>query len=497
MVPLYIRYLGTESYGLIGFFVTIQILLQLLDLGLSSTLNREVVRHKASGDMQEARNLLHSLAVVYWVMAIVIALIMFTLAPYIAKYWLHPESLSQSTVINALILMGLTVACRFPGGLYSGALMGLQKIALLSSYTSIVATISSLGVICVLAFISQTIEAFFIWQASVGIVSVIVLRFITWREMNDIDKGSEFSRDSLMKIWRFSAGMATLAAAGVVLIQIDKILLSNLLSLEDFGKYSLAWVLASSLYVILFPIFNVIYPRFTSLVAKGDTEVLMHLYRLLTCLLTSILFPLAVLVGVFAEDILYVWTTNETLAREVAPILRLLLIGSAINGVMIFPYALQLAYGKIKMSLKICVVLIIITLPMTIFLAQKFGSIGGAYSWVIMNCIYLFWGSFLTHRSMLKKIGIKWLVRDVLMPFIFSILVLSIVGGWVGGLGMSHEINILVGIIIGLIAVLLLLLSAPSVKFFFIDSIKEKDSGFKHFRIGVFFEKFLRRKKSR
>ena len=56
---------------------------------------------------------------------------------------------------------------------------------------------------------------------------------------------------------------------------------------------------------------------------------------------------------------------------------------------------------------------------------------------------------------------------------------------------------ILLGIIIGLIAVLLLLLSAPSVKFFFIDSIKEKDFGFKHFRIGVFFEKFLRRKKSR
>ena len=86
MVPLYIKYLGAESYGLIGFFVTLQILLQLLDLGLSSTLNREVARHKASGDMQEARNLLHSLAVLYWVMAIVIALIVFTLAPYIAKY---------------------------------------------------------------------------------------------------------------------------------------------------------------------------------------------------------------------------------------------------------------------------------------------------------------------------------------------------------------------------------------------------------------------------
>ena len=487
MVPLYIKYLGTESYGLIGFFVTTQILLQILDLGLSSTLNREVARCSATGDMQEARNLLHSLAVVYWVMAVVIALIMFTLAPLVAKYWLQPEHLTESTVVNAITLMGLSIASRWPGGLYGGALMGLQKIALLSAFGSIVATISSFGAICVLAFISPTIEAFFIWQASVGIVSVIALRFITWREMYLGDKRSQFSVDSLIRIWRFSAGMGALAVAAAVLMQIDKVLLSRLLSLEDFGKYSLAWVVASGLYVLLIPIFTVVYPRFTSLVAKEDTAVLMNLYRLITRLLTSILFPLAVLIGVFAEDILYIWTGNKSLAAEVAPIARLLLIGSAINGVMIFPYALQLAYGAIRLSFKICLILIVVTVPMTIFLAQKFGPIGGAYSWVIMNSIYLFMGSFLTYRLMLKEIGLKWLMWDVLLPLVSSILVLSILGGWIRELGMSHIINILIAIFIGLIAVLLLFLSSPSVRRALLDSIKEKDFGLKIFLNRRFF----------
>jgi O-antigen/teichoic acid export membrane protein len=487
MVPFYIKYLGTESYGLIGFFVTSQILLQLLDLGLSSTLNREVAKCSAAGDMREARNLLHTLAVVYWVMAVVIAIIMFLLAPLLAKHWLQPEHLSQSTVINAITLMGFSIACRWPSGLYGGALMGLQKIALLSSFGSIVATISGFGAICILAFISPTIEAFFIWQTSVGFVSVIVLRFITWREMNSIDNPSQFSLDSLVRIWRFSAGMSAIAVAAAVLMQIDKVLLSKLLSLEDFGKYSLAWVIANGLYVLLIPIFNVIYPRFTILVAKGDTKVLMNLYRLVTRLLTSVLFPMAVLAGVFAEDILYIWTGNETLAREVAPVARLLLIGSAINGVMIFPYALQLAYGAIRMSFKICLILIILTVPMTIFLAQKFGTLGGAYSWVIMTSIYLFMGSFLTYRFMLKEIGMKWLMWDVLIPLVSSILVLSILGGWVRELGMSHMINILIAIFIGLIAVLLLFLSSPSVRRALLDSLKEKDFGLKTFLNRRFF----------
>ncbi len=492
MVPLYIKYLGTESYGLIGFFVTTQILLQLLDLGLSSTLNREVARCSTAGDMQEARNLLHTLAVVYWAMAPVIAIIVFLVAPLLAKYWLQPEHLPQSTVINAIMLMGLSIACRWPSGLYGGALMGLQKIALLSSFGSIVATISSLGAICILAFVSPTIEAFFIWQASVGFVSVIVLRFITWREMNHGDRHSQFSLESLRRIWRFSAGMSAIAIAAAVLMQIDKVLLSRLLSLEDFGKYCLAWVIANGLYVLLIPIFNVIYPRFTTLVAKGDTEVLMGLYRLVTRLLTSILFPLAVLVGVFAEDILYLWTRNESLAMEVAPIARLLLIGSAINGVMIFPYALQLAYGAIRMSLKICLILIIITVPMTVYLAQMFGTLGGAYSWVIMTSIYLFMGSFLTYRLMLKEIGMSWLMWDVLIPLISSILVLSILGGWIRELGMSHVINILVAIVIGLIAVLMLALSSPSLKRTLVNSIKEKNFALKTFLNRSFFEKFLR-----
>ena len=35
-VPLYIKFIGIEAYGLIGFFSSLQIVLSLLDLGLGS-----------------------------------------------------------------------------------------------------------------------------------------------------------------------------------------------------------------------------------------------------------------------------------------------------------------------------------------------------------------------------------------------------------------------------------------------------------------------------
>lgn len=40
-IPVYIRYLGIEAYGLIGLFAVMQAWLVLLDMGMTPTLTRE------------------------------------------------------------------------------------------------------------------------------------------------------------------------------------------------------------------------------------------------------------------------------------------------------------------------------------------------------------------------------------------------------------------------------------------------------------------------
>jgi O-antigen/teichoic acid export membrane protein len=43
-IPLYIKYLGIEAYGLIGLFAIIQAWLSLLDMGMTPMLGREMAR---------------------------------------------------------------------------------------------------------------------------------------------------------------------------------------------------------------------------------------------------------------------------------------------------------------------------------------------------------------------------------------------------------------------------------------------------------------------
>ena len=58
VIPLYIKFLGIEAYGLLGFYMMLQGILQVLDLGLSPTMNRELARYSTMSDKAgEARDL--------------------------------------------------------------------------------------------------------------------------------------------------------------------------------------------------------------------------------------------------------------------------------------------------------------------------------------------------------------------------------------------------------------------------------------------------------
>ena len=64
-VPLYIKYLGIEAYGLIGLFAVLQAWLSLLDMGMTPTLGREMARFTGGIHSNESiRDLLRSIEII-------------------------------------------------------------------------------------------------------------------------------------------------------------------------------------------------------------------------------------------------------------------------------------------------------------------------------------------------------------------------------------------------------------------------------------------------
>jgi O-antigen/teichoic acid export membrane protein len=446
-VPFYLHYLGIASYGLIGFFAALQAVFGLLDMGLAPTINREVARSSVAGDRSAVRNLLYTLATAYWAIAGLIAVAIFGSAAFISHHWLNSGKIATPVVAQAVMLMGLVIACRFPVGLYMGALMGAQRMVSASAIEATMVTFANVGAIAVLALVSPTVGAFFLWQALAALLTVVVVRAAAWRALRDSGdtRKPHFDRAGVRRIWRFSAGMAVIAVLGTIFLQSDKIILSKIVSLADLGRYTIAALAARSLYLFMTPAFGAVYPRLTALQATGDTEQIKALYKSGTRLLMAVVFPVAAFVGVFSTEIITLWTGDAPLAQSVHVVVELLLLGTAFNAAMHFPYALQLAYGKSSLPVLINIILLAAFVPLLVALALSYGVTGAAAAWAILNSLYLLLGTWMTHRTILRGEGLRWIVADVGLPLLVTIMVVGAGGAAVQLLALNVTIRLLIG----------------------------------------------------
>lgn len=424
--PFYLHLLGIESYGLIGFFTTLLTLVQLLDLGLSPTMNREVARHAATSDTAGLRHLFRSLELLYWIVALLIAATLLLAAGWIGSHWLQSTHLMVADIVHAVMLMGFVVAVRWPIGLYSACLMGAQRLAVVSGLSIVMVTLGAAGGVSVLAFISPTIKTFFLWQVSVSVAHVALIRCFAWKAVGG-RQGASFKLAELHRIWRFSAGVGAIAVTGVILMQFDKMLLSKLVDLGEYGRYMLATLLAGGLYLLATPMFNALYPRFSALVANGQVDRLAELYGLATRLLATLALSLAMAVGMNAEALIRLWTHDALLSAKVAPVASILMLAAALHGVLFLQYALQLAYGKARLALLLSVVLLIIYVPLSIALTIEHAGLGAAIAWLLLQLVYFGLGTFLTHRQLLKGYAMHWLLCDVGIPLCATLAVACVV----------------------------------------------------------------------
>ena len=138
-----------------------------------------------------------------------------------------------------------------------------------------------------------------------------------------------------------------------------------------------------------------------------------------------LILPLAVVLAVFSTEILQLWTRNAEVARNAGPIAALLVIGSALNGLMNLPYALQLAYGWTSIGLRICMFLLVLSIPGVWLMAKYYGAVGAACVWPGLNGIYMLIGIPLTHRRLLKGGARRWW-GEVGLPLVPILLIVLI-----------------------------------------------------------------------
>jgi O-antigen/teichoic acid export membrane protein len=167
--------------------------------------------------------------------------------------------------------------------------------------------------------------------------------------------------------------------------------------------------------VFIQPIFIALFPRLSALVAANDTEAAERLYRRASQLIVVASIPWAVVLGLFAPELMVAWTGDPETARATVPIVRLLVLGTALNGIFYGPYALQLAHGWLRPSLASGLVYVLVLTPVTLFLGARFGGVGVAAAWATMNVASVLIVAPLVHRGLFGRWFPEWFA-DLALP---------------------------------------------------------------------------------
>ncbi|MFL6717195.1 MAG: GNAT family N-acetyltransferase [Burkholderiaceae bacterium] len=416
MVPLYLHYMGAEAYGLVGFFAMLQMWFQLLDLGLTPTMSREMARfHGGAKDILSLRRLMRAFEGIFVGTALLGSAAIIGAAGPISTYWLKAQNLPLSEVRHAIMLMALIIALRWISGLYRSAIAGLERQIWLNGFNVAIVTMRAVLVVPFFLLAGSSPTYFFSFQLAVALFETAWLVRQTYRLLPLARHAGHLRWElaPLRGVLTFSLSIAFTSSVWVLITQTDKLVLSRMLPLTEYGYFTLAVLVAGGVMLISGPISTALQPRLTSILAAGDERGVVLLYRKATQIVAVLCIPAALLLAFFPREVLWAWTGDATAAAHAAPVLSLYALGNGVLALSAMPYLLQFAAGKMRLHVIGGALVTILLIPALIWGTTRYGATGAAYAWLVSNLAYLLLWVPLIHQRFMPGQHMQWLTADI------------------------------------------------------------------------------------
>lgn len=424
VVPLYMKHLGMEAYGLVGFFTILQNFLIVFDFGISAALTRSLSQHSNdSNRAQDSRNLARTLEIIYWSISIVAGLIIGLISPLIASHWIKRVELSEQQVLLTLWSMAIAIIFQFPVSFYTAGLVGLQKQVEQSILNVVLWTLRCLGVLAVMSASEDKLQAFFVWNIIVSALSAICMREFFWHFIPKAKEKTRFSKVLLSSVWKFALSVSAVTVLLLIFNNSDKFILSGRLDLTHLGYYMAAWQIAAVLYILYMPIYTAYYPVFTQLYAANDSIALKKAFHRASQLMSVLVIPVVMVIMAFTPEILQIWTHKPDVVQNSSPIVRAFMPGALAGAFFYVPWAIEQARGQVHKLVIYPVIGICLLVPVLLILANQYGAVGGAISWMLTNIFLMGGMSVYVLRTSLRGELLNWLIFDIGIPFCSCLLI--------------------------------------------------------------------------
>lgn len=328
-LPVYSQALGPETFGIVAVVLSMQAMALMLDIGVSSYVAREIADPEAG--LSSLPGLVKAAG-----LALVLVYLLVGAGVVLTKLLGGLPGLGVLEAIGVVVLLWLAVL----QNLYFVSAMAAGSYAEASAVQAGGVIVRGVGTTVVLLWASPTLAAFIACQVGASVLHALAARLVCYRGIGAMlafawSPGT--LRDALA-IMKRGWALGVSSAAGGAVMQLDKPIVSLLISASAVSPYFLATTLClTPLSMLVGPVSQYFQPKIVRQVASS-TETARHtLDRFMWALFGLGVLPTLVL-WTFRERIVAMWLGPDPSAAQVSGYVYLLLPGIVFG---VFAYVAQ------------------------------------------------------------------------------------------------------------------------------------------------------------
>ena len=403
-VPVILRELGSDLFGLLSLAWIIVGYFAILDLGLGRAATKFIAEAAGQGQTEVVPSLYWTTVCVQAFLGIAGGLLLIAMTPWLVDTVIKtPPELRTATQMTLYVL-----AMAIPLVMISSSLSGLLEAYQRLDIVNGIRLVSS-----AMTYLLSLYGALQHWSLPAIVASIVLLRLATAIALFCFDlrvfpgiKRPAVHLAHLPRLLRFGGWVTVSSVLAPFLVSAERFLLSALRSVSAVAFYAAPYEAATSLWIVPASVTMTVYPAFSTLAGVDDQR---RLYALVTRSLKYILLvsgPLALVLIVFAAPLMDVWV-GDTLPQESTIALQVLAAGILVNSLAHIPSALLQASGRPDAPAKFHMLEAALYIVLAWRLIGAWGVVGAALAWtlrVALDGVLLFAGAVRLGKAPVRAI---------------------------------------------------------------------------------------------
>jgi O-antigen/teichoic acid export membrane protein len=273
-LPLAVRYLGAEKYGVWATITTTAVWINLLDLGVANTLTNEISRAYALKDKEAARRYFTNSLVLTVAVASLVGVLFTGLMRYInwGEAFNIGPNVSASEVGRTVVAAVCLTLLGLPCNLVSKLLAGYQELHRHSVASAGGAIASLIGLALGITLHVSMPTLYVMSLGCVSCASLVVMLVVLWQKPWLLPRPSALELHSMRRVLDSGSSFFLIQVAAVVVFSSDNLIVSHYLGAAEVTPYSVTWRLAGLAALAQSLIFPALWPAYAEAYAKRDFQ---------------------------------------------------------------------------------------------------------------------------------------------------------------------------------------------------------------------------------